>query len=391
VPDRHCSGDVVFLYAPPWTGPTRFSKHHLASYLAATGRRVLYIEAPLTPIAARQGATFLRELSRTRRPPARVNGKLWVRRHFLPLPYHAATRLTSTRAANRLGQRWLAPLIRRDLAWLGFSRPILIAGLPHAVDSLPLLPRRGLVYHCADDYAHVRGFPRSLPELEADLCRHADLVITTSATLCDDRRQFNPNTHWVPNGVDVEHFSSPADPALELIRLPRPVIGFVGGLSQWVDVHLLASVAALRPAYTFVLIGPIGTDVRPLRGRPNVLLLGPRRYADVPRYLAAMDAALIPFTRDLVTFHADPIKTYEYLAAGLPVVATDLPALRRLTPLVFLAGDADAFAFQIDTALAESANPERRRERQAEAARHSWQSRFAGIDELMCQTLPCGS
>jgi glycosyltransferase involved in cell wall biosynthesis len=383
--------DFVLLYAPPWSGPTRFSKHHLARHLAMRGSTVLYVEAPLTPMGLRRGRTFLGDLLVTLRAAREVAPRLWVRRHFLPVPYHAASRLTDRRAANRIGQRLLAPVIRRDLARLGLRNPVLIAGLPHAFDLLPRLPRRGVVYHCADDYAGVRGFPRSLPGLEADLCRAADLVIATSSTLCEERRTFNSNTHWVPNGADIAHFSQPAAPNADLLRLAHPVAGFIGGLSQWLDMDLVARVADLRPRVTFVLIGPIGTDISVVQTRPNVVLLGPRPYAALPSYLAGMDVALIPFRQDRVTSHADPIKAYEYLAAGLPVVATDLPALRRFERFVRLADSAESFAAQLDAALAESADPHRRAERLAEAAGHSWAQRFAVVDALIAQTFLCAS
>jgi glycosyltransferase involved in cell wall biosynthesis len=391
LPEGHATHDYVLLYAPPWAGPTRFSKHHLAQHLASQGGRVLYFEAPLTPVGLRRGRGFLSELGQTLNPPREVTPGLWVRRHFLPLPYHAASPLTSGRAANRLGQRLLAPAIRRDIARLGLHKPIVIAGLPHAVDLLPLLPRAGLIYHCADDYANVQGFPRSLPALEADLCRRADLVITTSATLCDERRPFNPNTHWVPNGADIDHFARPALAAADLERVQRPIVGFIGGLSQWVDIDLVARLAELRPGVTFVLVGPIGTDMRPVEYHHNVILLGARPYDTLPSYLAAMDVALIPFKKDRVTYHADPIKAYEYLAAGVPVVATDLPALRRLQHVLHLADSPDSFATRLDAALAEAADPQRRAERQAEAARHSWASRFAQVDSLIQDTFPCAS
>ncbi|MBV9359054.1 MAG: glycosyltransferase, partial [Chloroflexi bacterium] len=339
--------DLVVLYAPPWDGPAQFSKHHLARNLAARGHRVLYVEAPLGPLSlARRRMSAASELRGTRAPPRPVMDRLWVRRYFNPVPYHAVTRVTSTRTANRIGQRLLAPGIRRDLARLGFRRPVIVAGLPHAVDALPRLPRRALAYHCADDYAHVRGFPASLPALERDLCRQADLVIVTAETLRGPRAAYNPNTYWVPNGVDTAHFSAPARPAEELRMLRRPVLGFVGGLAQWVDVGLLAEIGGARPDASVVLVGPISTDVGPLAGLPNVHLLGPRPYADVPRYLAAMDVALIPFVSDAVTYHADPIKAYEYLAAGVPVVATDVPALRRLRPQVRVADSRARFLIE---------------------------------------------
>jgi glycosyltransferase involved in cell wall biosynthesis len=388
VPEGHARQNFVLLYAPPWSGPTRFSKHHLARHLAQTSGRVLYIEAPLSPLGLRRGRSFVQEFSEALRPPHRVHDRLWVRRYFLPVPYHAASWLTSRRAANRLGQRWLAPAISRDLAGLGLDNPIVIAGLPHVVDVLPWLPRRALVYHCADDYAHVQGFPETLPELEADLCQQADLVITTSETLCQERRRFNPNTHWVPNAADFEHFSAPATPAVELQHLPKPIVGFVGGLSQWVDLSLVEALARARSEWSFVLVGPVGTDVSAVRGLENVVLLGPRAYEALPSYLAAMDVGLIPFKQGSVTFHADPIKAYEYLAAGLPVVATDMPALRRLSHVVRLADSPEAFLAQLEAAIVEGRAPSSA-ERHAEAARHSWTRRFETFDHLLRESLAC--
>jgi glycosyltransferase involved in cell wall biosynthesis len=379
---------MVLLYAPPWDAPTRFSKHHLAAFLAARGWRVLYVEAPLTPLGLRRGRAFVPELLRSLLPPRQIGRALWTRRCFTPIPYHAASRFTNRLAANRLGQRLLGRVLRGDLRRLGFRAPIIIAGLPHAVDVLDALPHRGLVYHCADDYVHVRGFPTSLPELEAELCRRADLVVTTSRTLCEERARYNAQTHWVPNGVEVDRFSRPAAPAIELARIGRPVVGFVGGLSQWLDIGLLAHIARERPGWSLALIGPASVDLSRLDGLANVHRLGPRPYRDLPRYLAGMDVALVPFVQDSVTWHADPIKTYEYLAAGLPVVATDLPALRRLGDVVRLATSPETFVNQIQAALNEGRDT-RRAERQAEAARHSWTSRFERFEQLLDASLGC--
>ena len=376
--------DVLFLYAPPWDAPTRFSKHHLASYFAREGRRVLYVEAPLTPLGLRRGRRFAEELLQAQRPPHLVMERLWVRRHFVPIPYHSATWLTSRRLMNRFGQRFLAPAIRRDLRRLRFDRPLVIAGLPHAVDLLAWLPRRKLLYHCADDYTHAGGFPSTLAEVEADLCRRADLVVTTSEMLCRERRSFNPQTYWVPNGADVEHFSTPAEPAAELRDLPRPIIGFVGGLSEWVDLEVIAHVARARPRWTMALIGPAAIDTSVVRSLDNVRLLGPRPYATLPAYLAAMDVGLIPFRPSPVTAHADPIKAYEYLAAGLPVVATShIDSLRRLSDIVRLADSPDAFLAEIQAAV-DDGREAHRAERMAEAARHSWTARFQTIEQLLC-------
>jgi glycosyltransferase involved in cell wall biosynthesis len=260
--------------------------------------------------------------------------------------------------------------------------PTLVAGLPHVVDALPYLRWQTLVYHCADDYAHVRGFPGTLPRLEEELCRRADLVITTSHTLCEERGRYNPHTYWIPNGADVEHFAEPVAPATELEGMRRPIVGFIGGLSQWVDVELIAGIARARPGWSIVLIGPVGVDVSVLRMLPNVHLLGARPYQQAPAYLASMDVALIPFRQEPVTYHADPIKAYEYLAAGVPVVATDLPALRRFKHLIALADSEVGFVEQVQAAI-EAGRECGRAARQREGVQHSWSRRFEEWERLL--------
>ena len=124
----------------------------------------------------------------------------------------------------------------------------------------------------------------------------------------------------------------------------------------------------------------------PVDGLANVHLLGAWPYASLPEVLAAVDVALIPFKRERVTHHADPIKAYEYLAAGVPVVATEMPALRRLAHVIRLAETPLDFEREIAAALAEGRDA-RRGERQDEARRHSWAARFASIDALIAPFL----
>jgi glycosyltransferase involved in cell wall biosynthesis len=152
----------------------------------------------------------------------------------------------------------------------------------------------------------------------------------------------------------------------------------------------VAHAARQRPDWSFVLIGPLAIDAAPVRDLPNVRLFGPRPYADLPSYLAAMDVGLIPFKHNRLTYHADPIKAYEYLAAGLPVVATDLPALRRLAHVVRLADSPAAFVEHIAAAIDEGRDAQRAA-RQAEASRHSWTARFDTVHQLLCEALTCAS
>jgi glycosyltransferase involved in cell wall biosynthesis len=378
----------VLLYGPPWAGAAQFSKHHLAKHLASKGHRVLFVEASLGPLSvAKRPRDSWPELREIATGPRQVGERIWATRHFNPVPYHSASPLTAGREANRLGQRILGPLVRRDMFRLGMQNPVLIAGLPHAVDLLPHLPRQLLVYHCADDYVHVKGFPASLPELEEELCRASDLVVATAEPLAESRSLWNPNTHWIPNGVSFEHFAKPAEPHPELSSKRKPVIGFVGGLAQWVDLTWVAHAARQRPDWSFVLIGPRSTDLSPVEGLPNVDVPGPRPYGEVPSYLAAFDVAIVPFVQDEVTRNADPIKVYEYLAAGVPVVATRLQALERLSHVVRLAGSPQGFLTELDAAVAEGRET-RAVERRAEAQKHTWAARFDEFERLVLEALP---
>src|SRR5206468_9422728 len=133
---------------------------------------------------------------------------------------------------------------------------------------------------------------------------------------------------FVRHGVDVDHFSRALDPSTEVPAemrgLPGPVIGFFGLLADWVDVPLVAALAASRPEWSFVLVGKAASDVGALQRLPNVRLLGRKPYAELPRYCKGFDAAVLPFKVNTLTLRANPLKIREYLAAGLPVVATPL-------------------------------------------------------------------
>jgi glycosyltransferase involved in cell wall biosynthesis len=250
---------------------------------------------------------------------------VWVQSPFNPVPYHSVSTITGLPLMNTLGQRTMAPGLRRALRSLGFKRPLFILGLPQALDLIRGIPRSGLVYHCADDYAEVSVFPRSFAKLEQRLLRSADLVVTTAEPLRAKKAAGNPNTFAVPNGVSFDHFhlarSDHTQIPADLLPIPRPIVGFVGGVAEWVDLELIAHLARRRKDWSIVLIGPILVDVSTLRDESNVLLLGPRPYATLPGYLKGMDVATIPFLMNELTRNADPIKLYEYLAAGLPVPA----------------------------------------------------------------------
>ena len=243
------------------------------------------------------------------------------------------------------------------------------------------------VYDCVDDYPEQVGSDtrrRALLTAEdARAAQRAQLVFATTNDLYRRKRLINSNSHLVPNAGDFHHFKPAADRLLaapEVRELPRPVLGFVGNfVAAKVDFGLIDSVARARPEWTLVLIGPARAEsaapLARLAHLPNVRWLGFKPYAELPAYVAAFDVALIPYVANDYTRNCFPLKLYEYLAAGKPVVASGLPELAGMEPDVLLrAGGPDEFVAGVEEALTrrEDGDCQRRVQR---AAGNTWEMR----------------
>jgi glycosyltransferase involved in cell wall biosynthesis len=243
------------------------------------------------------------------------------------------------------------------------------------------------VYDCVDDYAEqVNGAPNRqalVRRADTETAKNARVVFTTSRALFERHGgDDSGSTHLVPNVGDYRLFSPAADRAYaasELNELPRPVYGFAGNfLASKVDFDLLESLARAEPDATILLIGPerqeSSEELERIRRLPNVRWLGKKPYAELPRYVAAFDVALIPYLENEYTRSCFPLKVYESLAAGKPVVAAGLPDLAGMGPDVTLARDAEEFvAAARAAALAQSPDDVERRMRLA--AQNTWESR----------------
>lgn len=184
--------------------------------------------------------------------------------------------------------------------------------------------------------------------------------------------------------VTISHFSRPG-PLRPLSELSGAIIGYYGAISEWFDVKMVREAAEARPDWQFVLIGDtVGADVSPLKRLPNVHLLGRQPYAALPGYLHQFDVACIPFLRTPLTDAADPVKFYEYLSAGKPVVAVDLPELEPHRDYFYPVRSVAHFVSQIEVALREQ-SPEKVQARIEFARQNTWRHRHTTLAEAITQ------
>jgi glycosyltransferase involved in cell wall biosynthesis len=379
---RLAGRQIVCVGFADWDTELWTNQHHLMSRLAADND-VLFIESlglRRPQLASRDVRRILRRVRRGLAGARPAPEGLHVLSPLV-LPLHGRA------AVRAMNARLLPALVRRATRRLRFARPILWAYVPQAEALLDALDPALVVYHCVDDIAAQPGVDgASFRAAEERFAARADLVLASAPALAERMRTLNDNVLYAPNVADTTAFAvaledGPRDAAME--ALPRPRVVFTGAVvATKLDVGLIADVAAARPGYAFALVGPTGlgdpsTDVSALHAVPNVHLLGGRRHDELPAVLRAAEAAIIPYASNRLTASIFPMKVYEYLAAGLPVVATALPALAGVGEVV-RAADAATFARALDDALAED-GAAARRARSAAAAAHSWDARLAEI------------
>lgn len=385
------TASYVLLYGPTWDAPSQVSKHHLARYWAGRGDRVLYVESQFHPLSLLTRRSEVgRMWGRFVSGPVEVADRLWVQSYPSLVPYRAGVPLADSGPARWVNRLAPTALLRRAMRRAGIDRPIVVVGTATALPLVDRLDPSLVVYHCSDDYTNQPSFPRSFRDLERSLINRSDLVVCTAEELRRAKAPMNPQTHTVTNGADIGHFITTQDAstqvAPEIAGLPGPVVGYVGTVFEWLDVPMLARAARARPDWSFVFIGPVTTDVGAISGLPNVHLLGPRPYSELPRYLKGFDVATVPFVINYVTLRASPVKFYEYLASGVPIVATKLPDLERFAATAELFTTYDEFISGLDRAVADK-SPESKAARMREADANSWQSRFTQVDRLIDEAL----
>lgn len=283
-------------------------------------------------------------------------------------------------------------LLHAQLAWarakLGMVNPYAFVFSQNWHDFVLTVKRRKLVYYCVDDHAGFAGVDAlRFQEKDRSLTARADLVFCSSRKLFEQKHRINARTRYLPHGVNYRLFSKALFdselPIAAAAGLRAPVLGFFGHISyDWVDVELLKYLARERPEWTLLLLGRYSMQRDEFAGLPNIVYLGEKEFEALPGYCKAMDLALIPFVVSPLTQNCNPLKLYEYLAAGLPVVSTEIPEVRTFGGDVKVASTHGEFLALCERALEED-SAQARAARSRSVANATWDDRIDAIYEAI--------
>jgi len=366
----------------PWEGKVRIGCHHYARLFLQHGWRVGYISHPVSPfhiVRVDNKLRFKNWIS-----GGIFTGGLFSYVPFTLLPYLNVPVLDSLYVGCKSLKLCVPPLkkILREhqiekVKLLFVSDPLL-GGLADIV------LYEYFIFRIADEMTAFSSSPSSMRQLVQRYIVKADFVFATSKYLCEELRHFRKDVAYLPNGCEYDHFATPSEnQPSEYNNIPCPRVIYVGAVADWFDIKLISQCAARLKDISFILIGPVSCNVNKLYAHKNVYLLGPRSYSELPAYMQHTDVGIIPFVKTELTDKVSPIKLFEYCAAGIPVVMTDLKeaGLYANQDFVLKAKTNDEFTEFIQSAIVR--RHELKEKCKAFARNNSWSKRFEVIMDFL--------
>ncbi|MBR6812790.1 MAG: glycosyltransferase [Oscillospiraceae bacterium] len=376
--------NIVCLSTSAWFPyPTR--KQQVMSRLSDS--RIIYFNPPVTYIA------------RFKDPKAAALAKEWkkgavkatdsVTVYSIPpvIPFFNRCRLI-----NKINQKRLSRYVKKVLKAEGVKDYLLWCYSPTSADIIDHLDHKGLVYDCVDRHSAYPGFidPQVVDGMEKDLASKADMVFSTAKGLHEVLSGYNKNSVMIPNGANFELFNKASKPSPEkgpLDHIEGPVLGFVGTMQQCIDLDLVENAARRHPEWTFVMIGSQlpGAVSESIKTCKNVIFTGLVPHDKLPDYVRRFDLCLNLFRNDPLSKDVSPLKFYEYLATGKPIVSTLMPdQVLDYEGAVYIARTNDEFEELCGKALDEN-DPALTAQRITWGRESSWDSRVRQMENILSE------
>ncbi|MFV8518577.1 glycosyltransferase [Bacillus sp. SBS7] len=378
---------ALFATSNYWNSPFQVGTHHIAKELVRKGWEIAYISAPISPIHRMFSPTkefYDRYEIYKRGGETFEDGKVWS---YVPGALLTPNNKPILRSEiiynhwNKLGYPNIKKLIElkdfREVDLLYFDN-----GLQNYL--LDFISYKKSVFRMADKNSGFSNSTKALEKAETKLSQSVDRVLYTAHTLEDHVNSLKPkDTLYFPNGVNLAHFLEKKEQPVEYKSIDKPIIVYVGAIEEWFDFNLFNEMAKRMPDFAFVVIGPDKLAKQYINEIENVHILGRRSYDQLPAYLQHANVGIIPFN---VTEYAslldyvNPLKLYEYMVSGIPVVSSKWKELELINSPAQLAENLDQF---ID-AIKEAARDMDKEKYISFAKQHSWTSR---VDNLLAEVL----
>lgn len=352
------SKKVLMAVANYYTSPFQVGSHHYARAFEKLGYEVLFISNPISPIhKIFANSSELKERERIYKKGGEgVGGIFYYVPQSLFTPQNKPF-LSSNFVVNNW-QNFTCPSLLNFIKERGFSEvDILWFDSPLFGFLLDAITYKKSILRIADYSKGFGAVSDAQFDAEIKIANKVDVVIYTAKNLKDKYAEIKDKSkmYYLPNGIDLDFFKA-ADRALpkELEDIPEPRVIYVGAIHDWFDVDLVYYCAKNLPNYSFIIIGPEQKDLSLLRKLKNVHILGAISYDKIPTFLYNSQVGIIPFNvkdyPDLVN-SINPLKVYEYFAAGIPVVAISWQELKQLNDLVFLSNSKEDFILNIKKSI----------------------------------------
>jgi len=380
--------NIICVSVSDWLKPWG-SKQHLMVKLAQRNR-VLYVEYQGSFLdIVKYPRYFLTRFCRINRV-RKINANIYL---YTPVPGFPFGNYSIF--INRINQAILSFALRRIIKKLEFNDPVLWVYSPSSVELAGRLNERAIIYHCAADFTNEkknRLRQRTIDRLQARLVKEAKIVLTLTRGLQERFIKLNRNTFYFPSAADTEYFNiireGNNEEPVDLAVLPKPRLSVVGYLDgNILDISLLDYIAKADPGLSIVMIGPLfrnGSALIRLRQNKNVHFLGEKHPSMIPLYLKYSDICLIPYVRNEFTKSVSPIKLYEYLAMGKPVISTSFSdEISVCSRIIGIAGCKEEFLRLIRASLDHKNDEKSFMARIEFASLNSWQNRVEFLGGLI--------
>lgn len=253
---------------------------------------------------------------------------------------------------KRINSFFISSAVKKVLTEHQAVNPILITASPVTDEIIGKLGESCSFYYCVDDYSSMEGAFKCILPSEKKILEKVDGVFAVSKVLMESRRH-RTETHFAPQGVNVNHFKKVEHLDERVSSIKKPVVGFFGLITEWIDLELILSCVKKYPDFTFLLIGKSTRDLSAFYDCKNFLYLGPIDYNLLPKYASVFDVGLIPFEVNPVTVASNPLKMLEYFSLGISVVTTNLPETRKFSDLAYIADSNEEFVEMVGRAVQE--------------------------------------